>query len=426
MKRSMNIILTLIYLCTYTAIAFGEPQISNHVPEQTTAINITNTKDVNYYSYLSYLDKNAKLPIEYVLEKFNDHDLVIVGEIHHVKQNLDFLQQLIPRLYKEAGVRFLGYEFFASSCQKDIDKLVNSKEYDSALEKHIIRESAIRWGMMWPFQEYIDVFKIVWKLNQGIADQSKRFRIVFMAPDINWHDFHYGNAEQKRAAQLDVMKAEKYYADPIIEEFDNTGHKGLIWCGSSHAVTRLKGNPRKGPELRCGGLLHKQYGGKMFHVMLHAFWYYRGRPTNTDYALDGLLDNVLNTFDKPIGWDVSGSPFAEIKLPKDYGWAIDNPGSTFANYCEGYIWLVPLEEFKGNKVMDIAQIIPDEETFRRIRQNASTKAGHEIKSRQEFLAATRKVGDMFSQFQQTFMTFLSAPPKLNIPDNHKLIEKQEN
>ena len=416
--RKLKIIIVAVSICCIvcTVLISNEVQTPNKDLNQTTSFCDVN--NVNCSTYLAYLEQYGKTPAEYILDKFKYHQIVIIGELHHVQQNLELLHELIPKLYEQAGVRFLGYEFFASSCQEDIDKLVNSKEYDSDLEKHIIRETAIRMGMLWPFQEYVDVFKIVWKLNQGIDDQSKRFRIVFMAPDSNWHDFHYGDKQQKRAMQVELMKGDMYYAEPIMREFDRTGHKGLIWCGTTHAVTRLKGNPRRAPELRCGGHLYKKYGGKVFQIMLHGFWYYRDRPTATDYALDGMLDNVLKEHNKRIGFDIAESPFADIELPKDFIWFIDNPGATFGGYCDGYIWLVPLEEFKANQMMNVAKIVPDEETFRKIIQNFNSKSVQEMKSRQELLAYVRKVEDMFRQYHQTFMPFLSTQSKQkpNKPD----------
>ncbi|HUU20271.1 MAG TPA: hypothetical protein VMW72_24190, partial [Sedimentisphaerales bacterium] len=276
---------------------------------------------------------------------------------------------------------------------------------------------------IWPYQEYVDTFKTVWELNKSIAEKSDRFRIVFMHFDNNWHDFHYGNEEQKKAAMLNFMEADKLYAEPIINEYEKNQHKGLIWCGTTHAVTRLKGNGRNRPEKRAGGYLYQRYGSKVFQIMLHDFWYYRER--GEDYPLNGLLDKVLNAFDKPIGFDIAGSPFANIKLPKDFMWAIDNPDATFERYCDGYIWLVSLEKFKGNQVMDIAEVVPNEEVFQKISRNAHSKSVQKMKSRQEYLAAWKETEDEFRQFQQTFMPFLSAQPKLNIPDNYKLIEEQE-
>lgn len=416
MKQMFTIFSAIVvFCCLYTANTLAEPQTPNKNPNQSALLNPDDIKDANYSSYLAHLKQHAKSPVEYVLDKFKDHDIVIMGEIHHVQQNLDFLHRLIPRIYKEAGVRFLGYEFFASSCQKDIDTLVNGEEYDPALALDIIRESAIRTGLLWPYKEYVDTFKTVWELNKSIAEKSERFRIVFMCFDNNWHDLHYGNEEQKKASMLNFMEGDKLYAEPIINEYEKNQHKGLIWCGTTHAVTRLKGNGRNRPEKRTGGYLYQRYGSKVFQIMLHHFWHYRER--GEDYALNGLLDKVLNAFDKPIGFDIAGSPFADIKLPRGFMWSIDNPGSTFANYCDGYIWLVPLEEFKGNQVMNIAEIIPDEEIFRKISQNAHSKSVQKVKSRQEYLAAWKKEGGKFRQFQQTFMPFLSTQSKQK-PNKH--------
>ena len=361
---------------------------------------------------INYLKTHFKEPENYIIEKFKKHDLVIVGEMHHVQQNLELLQRLIPRLYKQAGVRFLGYEFFASSCQKDIDALVNAKQYDEALARDIVRKSAIRWGLLWPYQEYVDVFKTVWRLNQGISKPSQRFRIIFMQYDMNWRDFHYGNEIQKKTALLNLMEGDKHYAEPIMREYDRTGHKGLIWCGTTHAVAHLRGNGKNRPKLRMGGYLHKSYGNKVFQIMLHSPWLYYHARVEFDYALDGILDKVLNEFSKPIGFDIAGSPWANIKLPHDFMWASDNPGSTFADYCDGYVWLLPLAQFKGNHVMDIEEIVPDDQTFRKIIHNASGKTVHELKTRKEYLALFRtEATDKFSKFQKNFMPFLSGRDK---------------
>src|SRR5689334_16867726 len=61
----------------------------------------------------TYLRDHARDPYEYVAEQFRDHDLVLVGEWHLGRQNLEFLKRLIPQL-PQAGVFTLGYEFASS------------------------------------------------------------------------------------------------------------------------------------------------------------------------------------------------------------------------------------------------------------------------------------------------------------------------
>ena len=359
-------------------------------------------------SLIPHLTTHFKTPEDYILHKFKSHDLVIVGEMHHVKQNLDLLHRLIPKLYSDCGVRFLGYEVFASSLQSEIDMLVTAKTYDETLAMEIIRESASRFGQPWPYEEYVDIFKVVWRLNQNVGQTSDYFYIVFMAPDINWRAFHYGNREERKAAFQQLAAGDRHYADQIIREYDRSGRKGLVWCGSQHAVTQLKRNPRRGPELRMGGHLWERYGNKVFMIRLHEAALFRKKGFSLGYLLGGELENALRGFGKPVGFDIAESPLADVKLPKDTLWAIDNPGATLSAYCDGYIWLVPLEKFRGNRPLDIEHVIPDEQTFRRIARNAHSKSVQEMKTRGEYIAAFKEAEKKFKHFPESFMPFLSG------------------
>ena len=67
-------------------------------------------------------------PEEYIVAKFRDHQIVFLGEMHSVKQNLVFLQGLIPKLY-EAGIYNLGFEFSSYEDQPRIDQLLTTDIY---------------------------------------------------------------------------------------------------------------------------------------------------------------------------------------------------------------------------------------------------------------------------------------------------------
>ena len=40
---------------------------------------------------------------DYVLSKFQDHDVVLLGEFHRIAEDVRLVSRLIPRLYHEAG-----------------------------------------------------------------------------------------------------------------------------------------------------------------------------------------------------------------------------------------------------------------------------------------------------------------------------------
>ena len=47
---------------------------------------------------------------DYVVSKFDEHDVVFLGEVHRVKHDVEFVRDLIPHLHAH-GVYYLGTEF---------------------------------------------------------------------------------------------------------------------------------------------------------------------------------------------------------------------------------------------------------------------------------------------------------------------------
>src|ERR1700748_1505205 len=82
-----------------------------------------------YWHQLDYLEKYGQTPQTYVTGKFAHYDIVMLGEDHAVKQNLDLVCDLIPALYK-AGVYNMAIEFGAQEMQHRVDSLINAKRYD--------------------------------------------------------------------------------------------------------------------------------------------------------------------------------------------------------------------------------------------------------------------------------------------------------
>ena len=69
--------------------------------------------------------KNAN---DFVIDVFRTKDIVFLAEDHAIKNNLLFVKQLIPDLYK-AGVYYLGMEFGASEDQDILDNLVTGDSF---------------------------------------------------------------------------------------------------------------------------------------------------------------------------------------------------------------------------------------------------------------------------------------------------------
>ena len=93
------------------------------------------------YSYLArWLDEHAKPAQQYFIDLFKKHQIVIFGEGHNVKEHKDFIIELIPRLYYEAGVRCIGWEFSPYTDNEQLEKLVTAPEYDRELALQFARD----------------------------------------------------------------------------------------------------------------------------------------------------------------------------------------------------------------------------------------------------------------------------------------------
>jgi uncharacterized iron-regulated protein len=115
--------------------------------------NFTETKK----NLEDYLNTHWKSPEDYVIDKFSDHDIVIIGEVHGVKHDVELIHHLIPRLYKN-GIYNLGIEFGSYEYQNKVDELINGKVYDENLARWILFKNNPIWG----YKEYMDIYREAW------------------------------------------------------------------------------------------------------------------------------------------------------------------------------------------------------------------------------------------------------------------------
>src|SRR5258708_2061351 len=90
-------------------------------------------------SVQKYIADHHESPEDYIVRQFATHDIIFLGEMHGVRQNLEFLQKLLPRLHA-AGVYNLGYEFSVYKDQPKIDQLLASASYDPKIANDLLNE----------------------------------------------------------------------------------------------------------------------------------------------------------------------------------------------------------------------------------------------------------------------------------------------
>jgi len=297
------------------------------VPENLS--DVSTISDIDRDRLLDWLNQQGRPPLDYVVDKARKHQVVVIGEIHEQLQLLDFLNELVPRLYYEAGVTRIAMECCPTARNADLEQLVIADTFDRDLQLSIARQGAA--GQPWGFKEYWDVLETVWKLNQSLPADRPRMLVVGLSPEFDqpslmmlgdlqvpwWERLRIGRAVR---ALPWLVASDAFYARQIQEEIIEPGHRGLVWVGYAHSCLEVP-NPgaKDGHDYpRMGFMLHQQYGDRLFQIRMHAPMI---RVSDVDPSqppaparLPALLNELFDRHkDIPVGFDVAGSPFEFLR-----------------------------------------------------------------------------------------------------------------
>lgn len=268
-----------------------------------------------------WLMANGKAPVDYVVSKFTNYDLVLLGESHEIKENCQFVASLIEPSY-QVGVRALCLEFISSKFNDRLAKIVTAKEYDEQAVQDIYRKSP------WPTfgnQEYMDIIRAVWMLNRNLPSDAEPFRVVGIEGDFKMAVMLKAKSKQDRF-KMNVDR-ENHIANTIEQEVFGKKTKALVLIGQHHTV-------RQGG--RMADQLAKYHGDKMFQISLH-------NPVTKE--LKTFIENVVEgAKQKSVGFDVVNSPMATLRDDNEMVWRMMGAKSSFQNLAQGYVFLKPARE----------------------------------------------------------------------------------
>ncbi len=308
---------------------------------------------------ISYLETNRVAPTTYVINKFNDHDVIFIGENHWIKQQVEFVKDLIPVLY-ENGIYNLGTEFLNYEDTETANQLITAETFDDKLAEEIAFNSD--WG--WGYKEYIDVYKKAWELNKNLPNDAKRFKIFGIQEVM---DFSYVQKEEDFqnpeimskvfAGSYEFDEDEGYSAHAIQTEVLDKGEKALIHSGIHHAFTSYY-QPRFNAATksfggvyekeRMGNLVKNKIGDKTMTIFLHGSW---GSEDDTEevFPVEGVLDRLFSIEDyqkyMPFGVDTENTPFGDLAGENSkykYGY----PNFSLKDFCDGYIFFTPISDYE--------------------------------------------------------------------------------
>jgi hypothetical protein len=309
--------------CEPAVCVWGETAAGGDV-----VVEISDGSQTPSASYLESLRASAKDPIDYIVSKFQKHDLVMLGEEHGVRENCLFVASLLEPMYRRAGVRRFATEFVRSRNAERVNRLVTAGEYDRKEAISIMRDYA--WPT-WGYQEYMDILEAVWRVNTGRPQSNPPLLIVPLDSDWSQHDLFFERTSAKERFEI-MLQRERHMSAQLTEQVFASGNKALVHIGYLHSLTN-QGE-------RVGTMLRRAQGERVFQVCLHHGFAARGKAS----AVAQMIERVAGELGREqLGFDVVGTPFAHLRDPRNMAFTYGGK-RTFRELAEGYVMLRPLEQ----------------------------------------------------------------------------------
>ncbi|MBI4893067.1 MAG: ChaN family lipoprotein [Acidobacteria bacterium] len=268
--------------------------------------------------FVAALRAHGEPPATYVLHRFTEHPVVLLGEPHRVREHYEFLIGLLPQL-PGAGVHQVAIELFRQSSQSAIDRLLAGAAFDERLARRIVFSAAPYFY----YEELYEVLQKAWEVNRG----SQRLSIIGI-----W-------------GVNDSVGAE------VINRAVSERGKMLVYTGTHHAFTSYYEpglEASKGPR-RIGHHLKVRFNRSPFFIKLHypeAKRHFFRVPIllyRQAFCLPfgGVLDQAFQAHVTPVGFDTSHQEFDGVIERFSY-YAQGHPELRLRQYCDGYVYLGPV------------------------------------------------------------------------------------
>ena len=312
---------------------------------------------------IGWLRTNAVSPMEYAVAKAQQHQVLVFGEFHGKKDYVDLLNELIPQLYKRAGVTTVAMEVCMGEDNPELERLVTSKTFDRELALKLARHAP--WGT-WGYKEYWDVFETVWRLNQSIPRNQKKMRVIGLdSPmdlqsmamtmrDANEPLYKYCSWwEMLRVIRFvrifpKVGARELQMAGQIEREIFNKGEQAIIWIGQAHthAGPAVFANGNRNNHM--GAMLRQRHGDDVYFIWLHGIDAPASAVDPGDHGRKPVMASRIEAMMEQsglatTGFDASASPLGLLRetAAADYHF---EPRLALTDLTDGYVYLKPWSE----------------------------------------------------------------------------------
>jgi len=302
-----------------------------------------------YASHAAAVAETSRPPIDYVVGKFDSADVVLLGEDHAIRQTLEFVESLVPRLYR-AGVRNLVMEFGAAEDQQELDRLLTASIYDPAEAKRLM----FHYNSAWSWIEYRRLYEAAWRFNRTLPEGKPPFRIVNMSYVYRWDQFESPRSVAVLQRVFWRGTIDGFRADVIETEILMRGEKALVLTGTPHAFSRyampMTDDNADGfcrfDDNWLGNRLLRRHPGKVVSILVHQpFPSMPGGGSAYEQPALGAIERILAALgNEARGFDLRNGVVGT--LPDRSYYSMCHADFVLADFFDGYVFLAPIDQLR--------------------------------------------------------------------------------
>jgi len=285
-------------------------------------------------------DQSFQDPVEYVLGKLQDYDLVMIGERHWTCEEPAFVQNLIKRCFEKNAINVVFLEFGRFEDQGKIDAFMESAEYDPKPVIDVLRNVA---ELGWGYKEYFDIFKVIYDENSK-RPLARRIRLILSDPELEglnfgaqFYDcFKLSHLPDKQRWEMitwlreSIADRDQCMSAVIEAHVFGRGLKGIYYAGGAHIRKDLEKKGYGRQYFSAGGILARKYPGRVCCLTFHKkpeFW-----QNTSDF---NCLEELFRSHGRSFATDTDDPRISHLKLKSD----IIQEGIALNEAYDGYIML---------------------------------------------------------------------------------------
>jgi hypothetical protein len=303
--------------------------------------------------YIKVLETEGEEPIDFVINKLKEVDLIIFDDaLHTAVKPFEFYQELIktPSFYKKVKKVFI--EATSVNKQQHIDAYFESEPENRELLYPAFQDDINGTG--WPLKTYFDLFHTIYVLNRSLPEEQ-RLEVIGVDNPTYW-------SEIKTKRDLELFRKTLRSRDfsmykMIVTELNNfeDGEKGIFLTNTRHAYKGIKNSKNKF-YWNTGTFFHQWHPGKTYSIHFHnvyLFFEKNEKPAmKFDRIADGIWDSAFKALgNKPTAISLKNNVFGNEKYIGNHMLNVA-PNQMMYDAYDALIFLGPLENMRRTALVD--------------------------------------------------------------------------